>query len=178
VVVGIAGGEHPAPLQIVGILAAVVGVVLVSRESTPESERHAIARASIPLALMAALGFGSFVIGLRSSSRADVLWALVAARGAGTVAVTAAFVVARPAGIELRSGIGWLAALGTLDLIATGLYGLATRHGLLSLVAVAGSLYPLATVILARGLLGERVRRIQEVGIAAALAGIALIAAG
>jgi drug/metabolite transporter (DMT)-like permease len=178
VIVGIASGERPGPLQVAGILAAIVGVVLVSRESTPESDHRPIARASIALALMAALGFGSFVIGLRSSARADVLWALVAARGAGTAAVTAAFLVARPARTELRSGAGWLAALGTLDLIATALYGLATRHGLLSLVAVAGSLYPLATVTLARGLLGERVRRSQEIGIAAAVAGIALIAAG
>jgi hypothetical protein len=54
--------------------------------------------------------------------------------------------------------------------------GLATRRGLLSLVAVAGSLYPLATVALARGPLGEGVRRSQESRIAADVAGIALIA--
>jgi len=33
-------------------------------------------------------------------------------------------------------------------------------------------------VVLARVVLGERVRRIQEVGMVAALAGVALIAAG
>jgi drug/metabolite transporter (DMT)-like permease len=71
-----------------------------------------------------------------------------------------------------------LVAIGILDLCANGLYALATRHGLLSLVAVAASLYPLATVALARVVLGERVRRLQELGIAAALAGVAMIAAG
>jgi drug/metabolite transporter (DMT)-like permease len=65
-----------------------------------------------------------------------------------------------------------------LDVSATGLYALATRHGLLSVVSVASSLYPLATVVLARFVLGERVRRVQEVGIATALAGVVLIAAG
>ena len=55
---------------------------------------------------------------------------------------------------------------------------LATRHGLLSIVSVAASLYPLVTVLLARSLLGERVHRVQEAGILTALAGVALIAAG
>ena len=61
---------------------------------------------------------------------------------------------------------------------ANGLYALATRHGLLSVVAVGSSLYPLVTVLLARALLGERVRRSQEAGVLAALAGVVLIAAG
>ncbi len=70
------------------------------------------------------------------------------------------------------------AAIGLLDVSATGLYGLATRHGALSEIAVASALYPLATVVLARIVLSERVRRVQEVGIVAAIAGVALIAAG
>ena len=71
-----------------------------------------------------------------------------------------------------------LAAMGVLDVSANALYAFATRHGLLSVVAVAASLYPVATVVLARLLLGERVRPVQEVGIVAALTGVALIAAG
>jgi uncharacterized membrane protein len=65
VVVGIAGGDRPAILQLVGILAAVIGVVLVSREPDLGSERRKLARASVTLALVAALGFGSFAVGLR-----------------------------------------------------------------------------------------------------------------
>jgi drug/metabolite transporter (DMT)-like permease len=41
-----------------------------------------------------------------------------------------------------------------------------------------GSLYPIATVILARAILDERVRAVQAAGVVAALAGVALIAAG
>jgi drug/metabolite transporter (DMT)-like permease len=64
-----------------------------------------------------------------------------------------------------------------LDLAATGLYGIANRHGQLSIVAVAGSLYPVATVLLARSVLRERVARVQAIGVGLALAGVALIAA-
>jgi drug/metabolite transporter (DMT)-like permease len=178
VVVGIAGGEHPAAIQLVGILAATVGVVLASREPGAQSERGRAARTSIALALVAALGFGSFAVGLRSSARADVLWALLAARGCGTAALALTFVLRRPARGGASMQIVPLMAMGVLDLSANGLYALATRHGLLSVVAVAASLYPLVTVMLARSLLGERVRRSQELGIAAALAGVALMAAG
>lgn len=178
VAVGIAGGEHPATLQLAGILAAVVGVVLVSREPGSAPERRELARASITLALVAAVGFGSFAVGLRDSARYDVLWALVAARVPGVLALAVAFAIARPARPGAARLYLPLAVMGGLDLFANGLYALATRHGLLSIIAVAASLYPLATVILARVVLGERVRRSQEIGIAAAVAGIAMIAAG
>jgi drug/metabolite transporter (DMT)-like permease len=181
VIVGIADGERPAALQLVGIAAAIAGVVLVSREPDRDDAGRRVARTSVLLAVLAAIGFGALAVGLRSSARADVLWALVAARGAGWVAVATAFLawgVPRRHDVAFRSRLPVLAAMGTLDLGAEGLYALATRHGLLSVVAVAASLYPLATVILARSLLGERVRRIQELGIVAAVAGIALIAAG
>jgi drug/metabolite transporter (DMT)-like permease len=71
-----------------------------------------------------------------------------------------------------------LVAAGTLDVSATGLYGLSNTKGALSIVAVVGSLYPLTTVVLARVVLGERIRRVQRVGVAAAIAGVAMIAAG
>jgi drug/metabolite transporter (DMT)-like permease len=71
-----------------------------------------------------------------------------------------------------------LAAAGTLDCGATALYGVANTKGALSIVAVVGSLYPVMTLILARAVLGERIRPLQRAGVAAALAGVAMIAAG
>jgi drug/metabolite transporter (DMT)-like permease len=185
VIVGIAQGERPAALQLAGIAAAIVGVVLASREDDAalRHEGRAPSRMSILLALVAAAGFGTFFVGLRSSARADVIWALLAARLAGVVLLAAALVAAlaktqsRPE-LPAPRALAALAVVGLLDLSANGLYAVATRHGLLSVVAVASSLYPLGTVILARLLLGERVRRVQEVGILAALTGVVLIAAG
>jgi drug/metabolite transporter (DMT)-like permease len=177
VIVGIAGGDRPAALQLTGILAAAIGVVLASREAGSGPADAARTRASVLLALVAALGFGSFFVGLRVSARYDVLWALVASRGAGVAALALAATWRRP-GLPSPRGLVPLTLIGFLDLSANGLYALATRHGLLSVVSVAASLYPVATVVLARALLGERVRRIQELGIAASLAGVVMIAAG
>ena len=178
VIVGIADGEHPAPVQLIGILAAIAGVVLVSTEPDPHPETRRTARVSIALALVAAIGFGSLAVGLRSSARADVLWALVAARSTGVIVIVAAFAITRPTIAGVRSSLIVLGSMGMLDLLANALYALALTQGLLSVVAVGASLYPVATVMLARALLGERVRRSQEIGIAATVAGIAMIAAG
>ncbi len=179
VVVGIAEGERPAALQLVGIAAAVVGVVLASREQdeAPAGKRSP-ARTSVLLALVAAAGFGSFFVALRTSARASLVWALVTARGVDVVVLLVAAALVRPALVRDGRALGSLAAVGLLDLAANGLYAIATRHGLLSVVSVGASLYPLATVVLARVLLGERVRRVQELGIVAALTGVVLIAAG
>jgi drug/metabolite transporter (DMT)-like permease len=178
VIVGVAGGDRPGALQVAGILAAVVGVVLASRENDAGLEQRQVARASLSLALVAAVGFGSYFVGIRASARADVLWTLFVSRGGGVAVLTAAAVLGGGAGGFSREAILPLTLMGILDLSATGLYAIATRHGLLSVVAVAASLYPLATVVLARVVLGERVRRVQEFGIAAALAGVLMIAAG
>jgi drug/metabolite transporter (DMT)-like permease len=179
VVVGIAGGEHPAAIRLAGIAAAIAGVVLASREQPQGAQatpRHS--RASVLLALVAALGFGAMAVGLRSGARGDVLWALLASRVAGVGSIALLFAVLRPPKGQARMRPVPLLAMGVLDVSANGLYALATRHGLLSIVSVAASLYPLVTVLLARTLLGERVHRVQELGVLAALAGVVLIAAG
>jgi drug/metabolite transporter (DMT)-like permease len=70
-----------------------------------------------------------------------------------------------------------LAIVGVLDILANGFFALAATKGLVSVVAVLASLYPVVTVALARVVLKERLRAIQRVGAALALAGVALISA-
>jgi drug/metabolite transporter (DMT)-like permease len=193
VIVGIVGGDRPAAIQLAGIGAAVVGVVLASREKgAHELESAGSSGTSIVLALASAAGFGTFFLGLHASARADPFWATFAARACSVVALSVVAAVWRRgltggADATSRDGVGrsvgvrgWvaLAAVGTLDVGANALYALATRHGLLSVVSVLSSLYPLGTVGLARMLLGERVQRVQEIGVVAALTGVLLIAAG
>jgi drug/metabolite transporter (DMT)-like permease len=180
VVVGIAQGERPAAIQLVGIVAASVGVVLASREQSeePSPDGRGMTRTTLLLSLIAAAGFGSFFVGLRSAAHYDVLWALLASRGAGVAMLLVATLIVRPPRLGDRWRLLPLSVVAALDLGANGLYAVATRHGLLAEVAVGSSLYPLATVVLARIVLGERVHRIQELGIVAAIVGVAMIAAG
>ena len=177
VAVGVATGDRPSALVGVGIAAAIVGVVLASREDAPAgSPRAAVARRSVLLALVAALGFGAFFVGMDASADDGVLWALLSARIASTAAVVVAVAVARPDLPGDPRTLGVLAAVGLCDLGANACFALATTEGLLSVTGVVGSLYPLVTVVLARLVLGERVRRVQELGVAAALVGVVLIA--
>jgi drug/metabolite transporter (DMT)-like permease len=179
VIVGIATGDRPSAVQVLGIVAAVGGVVLASRELDEDRPATAApARASVALALMAALGFGAFFIGMKAGADASVPGALLAARAASVTAVLVVVVALRVPLPTAPRRVGVLALVGLLDAGANGLYAAAATEGLLSVVAVLGALYPVSTVLLARAVLGERIRRIQEIGIVAALAGVALIAAG
>ena len=71
-----------------------------------------------------------------------------------------------------------LASIGILDTGGNVFFAAASAKGLVSVVSILASLYPVVTVLLARAVLHERVHRSQELGIVLALAGIVLISAG
>ncbi len=177
VVVGLARGESPSTLQIAGLVVAMAGIALAAREA---EHPHAVSvpRRSLVLAALAGLGFGTFFVGIDSAAGHDAAWATVAARAGGVALIAVA-------AVALRGRIGIpapelpaLLSIGALDILANNLFAFATREGLLSLVAVAGSLYPVSTVVLARVVLGERLAPVQKAGVALALAGVVLIAGG
>lgn len=178
VLVGLATGDRPGAVVMTGIVIAVVGVVIASREESPDHPAAAVARRSVLLALVAALGFGTFFVGMDASADADVFWALLAARSASVAMLGVAVLAARPALPRGPAAIGLIALIGLGDVAANGCFAAASTHGLISVVSVLASLYPVVTVLLARAFLGERVRRDQEAGIVAALVGVALIASG
>jgi drug/metabolite transporter (DMT)-like permease len=183
VLVGLAEGERPGVLQVAGMVAALAGVILASRESEPAedlgADRRQAGRAAVGLALVAAAGFGTFFVGVdRASATAEVPWVIVISRSCSLVLVLIAALVARPQLPRDPVSFGALAMVGVLDLGANGLFAIATTKGLLSVVAVLGSLYPVVTVVLARVVLAERVSRLQEVGVGLTLAGVVAISAG
>ena len=178
VLVGLAEGERPGGLQIAGMVAALAGVILASREPVEEGCPPAN-RAAIGLALVAAAGFGTFFVGIdRASATAEVPWVIVVQRCCSVSLLVIATLVVRPSLPRDGASLLVLAMVGLLDLGANGLYALATTHGLLSVVSVLGSLYPAVTVVLARFVLAERIARVQEVGVVLALAGVIAISAG
>jgi len=178
VLVGVASGERPGAVQVAGILLAMVGIVLAAREPGGAAPGHAV-RASLGLALLAALGFGSFFVLLdRATEGAGAPWALLLVR-VGEVALLVALAAAIRPRMPAGARDAWpLLVIGTLDFLATALFALATEQGLLSVVAVVGSLYPVVTVVLARAVLAERVSRGQELGVVITLAGVVAISAG
>jgi drug/metabolite transporter (DMT)-like permease len=92
-----------------------------------------------------------------------------------TVFLVVALVARSVGGVTTRD-LPLLLLIGCGDLVANGLYAFASSNGLVSLASVLGSLYPAMTVVLARFVLHERLRPVQQVGIAACLVGSALIA--
>jgi drug/metabolite transporter (DMT)-like permease len=177
VVVGVATGDRLSTVVSAGLAVTVVGVLLASREQHEDAAVAAAGRASIALALLAAVGFGSYFVLADVAADESVLWLLALARLV-VVPVLAAVTLARGAPRPQAGDVLLLVLAGTLDVAATGLYGLATREGALSIVAVVGSLYPVATVLLARAMLHERIRPVQVAGVLASFAGVALIVAG
>jgi len=177
VAVGLSTGDRPSAIQGVGLVLAMVGVVLASREGG-EGAGGARLAAGTGLALVAALGFGVFFVGLDAASDGDVLWALLAARSFDVILLCALAVTlgrgARMSARDLRDVV----AVGLLDVLANALFALASTRGLVSLVAVLASLYPVVTIFLARLVLKERIRGSQGAGVALALVGVAAIASG
>lgn len=179
VLFGLATGDRPGGAAITGIGLGLIAVVVITR--SPEHGTAAQAtdpRRALWCAIGSGVGFGLFFILLQRSPADSGLWPLMGTRISALVLlgilVAAQRVSLRPA---LAAG-WWAAALGAGIALADLLFLLATRGGMLSLVAVVTSLYPAVTVTLASLFLHEKITRIQLAGLVAAGASVALIAAG
>jgi drug/metabolite transporter (DMT)-like permease len=180
VLVGLATGDDPTAIASIGLVAAITGVVLASKEDDEGAADRQTQRRSIVLALAAGVGFGTYFVLAGISSDGDVGWALLLSRIAAFpfIASFALLALRRGGRAPVRREYVVLAGIGLLDLGANALYNYSSTIGDLSTVAVASSLYPVVTVLLAAALLGERVRGIQRVGVVIALCGVVMIAAG
>lgn len=174
---GLVSGDRPSAVALAGVAAALVAVVLVSTADAVEDSTTT--RSDILLALLSGAAFGMVFVLLAQADESSGMWPVLGARVASVSLVTlyVVTIVRQP----LRPAPGTaptIAGAGLLDAGANALYLLASREGLLSLVSVLASLYPAATIVLARLVLHERMNRIQLLGVALALAGVVLIAAG
>jgi drug/metabolite transporter (DMT)-like permease len=192
--VAISGGERPGATVIAGGLVCLVAIVLVSAQPAdhagPEpgqepagparSARNRLAASGRLRALgygaAAGAGFGLFFIFLKNAGQSGVLWPVAISRSAGTVV---AFGIALATRTRLRFGRGGITGValisGAIDAAANVCYVLATRAGLFGLAVVITSLYPGITVLLARVLLGERMRWLQRAGLLIAAVGVVLV---
>lgn len=174
---GLIRGDRPSSVQLVGIALAVAGIVLAARSSDEGSERRATT--GVGLALLAALALGILVVLLDEAGRTDPLWGVLMVRVGALSLLGLAALASRPSFAMTVSQGGGLLAAGVLDNGSNLAFALsAEAGGLLALTSVLGSLYPVATVVLARIVLHERLARHQALGVTAALGGVTLIAAG
>ncbi len=176
---GLATGERPSGLQALGVVLALAGVVLAAREPDAPAARAGPPRravAGVGLALVAALGFGGFFVGIdAASARGGELWAILVQRTTSLALVAGAALAVRPDLRRARPEAGALVAIGVADLAANALFALASTRGLVSVVGILGSLYPVVTILLARSVLRERLAAPQWAGVGTALAGVGLI---
>jgi drug/metabolite transporter (DMT)-like permease len=171
-----ARGLAPTALQSLGIVLVLAGIVALSRE--PSGVGTTSIAAGAGLAVVAALGFGGFVVGLDAGSDESAPWAVVAARSASVaIALAAAALMSTSLRAPARL-LPVLVGVGAFDTGANVCVAFATTKGAAGIVAVLSALYPIVTVVLARLVLDERLSVARRAGGVTALAGAALIAAG
>ena len=200
VIYGLAQGERPAGIRIIGMALIVSGVLLASYAPDRQVAEPVIVAApdiagvagaaqrsaragtanmpSLLLAVASALATGITLICVSKAAETSPYWGLAVMRGTAFVGILLYIAVARRGvGAPARKLPGLL-VIGLLDTLATGLFAVASTYGYLSVVAVIASLFPLGTIALARLALGERILSHQYLGVAVALTGVAFVALG
>ena len=170
-------GERPSGLALAGVALGLIAVALVSTAPgrEPAARRNV---AGLPEALGAGLAFGLFFICLDKAPDSAGIWPLIGARASSILLVGVVALAARVDLVTARGHMPTIALAGLLDVGANIFYLLATQRGLLSLTAVLTSMYPGATVLLARVILKERLARVQLGGLAVAGVAVVLIGLG
>jgi drug/metabolite transporter (DMT)-like permease len=173
---GVVIGERPSALAWTGIALALPSVGLVS--IVPSDDARGSAARSLLLGTVAGVGFGLFGTLISRTTDAAGVWPLVAARAASILLMTAVALIA-VRGVRVRgSAARYSLVTGVLDMAANMLFLAAARRGPLALAAIVTSMAPAWTIGLARFALGERVGRVQFVGLGLAAVALALIGLG
>jgi drug/metabolite transporter (DMT)-like permease len=179
--VALAEGERPGARVYAGAVLCLLAVVLVSSGAGTRlaagASQHVPGRA-IASGVASGASFGLFFLFLRNAGQSGAFWPVVASRIAGAAVILVAAAAVRPGPVSRSaSSRVFLTALGSglADASANICYVIATREGLFGLAVVLTSLYPGVTVLLARILLGERLRRVQRAGLALAALGVLLV---
>ena len=166
-------GDKLSTITSIGVVLALVGVFCASG---PELSQG-LPLKPLLLAIGAALGFGTALTSMSIGSQSSALMTMVSMRGATFFVTIAIALKLRTLGGFTKKEYPSLIFIGIADFLANVLLGVACTKGLVSIAMVLGSLFPIATALLAFKFLRERLQKVQYVGIALAVAGVALISA-
>jgi drug/metabolite transporter (DMT)-like permease len=172
---GLATGDRPSPVQVAGVVCAVIGVALASQEHQEGSRRVA---SGVGLALLAAIGFGCYFPPMHAAGKVDFWWATLVFRTTTLLLVASAVAVSRPALRMRRRDLVVCMLVGIGDTLGNILFAASSRSGLVSLTSVLASLFPIVTIVLAALILRERVAPAQRLGVVLTLTGVLLISGG
>jgi drug/metabolite transporter (DMT)-like permease len=180
VAVALAEGERPGAGVYAGALLCLVAIVLASSAGDASATRRpGRPGRAIAYGMASGIAFGLFFLLIRNAGQSGEVWPVAFARIGELAAVLAAAAVLRrgllPRGTDGRLLLA-AAFAGVIDVVANICYVAATRTGMFGLAVVMASLYPGVTVLLARVVLGERLRWVQRIGLGLAAIGILLIA--
>ena len=166
-------GDVLSTITLVGVAIALVGVFCASG---PELSQG-LPLKPILLALGAAAGFGLALTFIAIGSQSSALLTMVAMRGATFFVTISLAIKYRTTGKFSKKNMPILIFIGAADFLANLLLGIACTKGLVSVAMVFGSLYPIATAVLAYKFLQERLLKVQYLGIALAVMGVSIISA-
>jgi drug/metabolite transporter (DMT)-like permease len=175
-VVGLAQGATPSPVQLAGLFLATAATIGVSASGRVREERPA--RLPLVLAFVSGLGFGFVTVGIGEGSHSSVLMTLLVMRATSSTVLLLVWLALRERPALAKRDVCALWLVGLMDAGANAVYGSAVRLGVFAIIVVLGSLYPAATVLLARQVHKERLSRLQLVGVLALLVAVPMIAAG
>jgi drug/metabolite transporter (DMT)-like permease len=175
VLIGVWAGERPSAVVWLGMVAALPGIWLVSRE---ESDRPTEGGSGLLDGLLAGLGFGILFAALGQVPDGAGYWPLAVMEVASVLTVVVACLALRGAPLPHAREQWWGLVSGLLAAVAGVSFLVATHHGLLSVSAVLVSLYPAFTVLLAALVLRERIHGVQAAGLGLCGVAVVLVAAG
>lgn len=166
-------GDVLSAITLLGVVIALIGVFCASG---PELSQGLPIKPLL-LALGAAAGFGLALTFIAIGSQSSALLTMVSMRSATFFVTISLAIKFKTTGNFDKKAMPLLFFIGAADFIANLLLGIATTKGLVSVAMVFGSLYPIATAVLAYKFLHERLHKVQYVGIALAVAGVSIISA-
>jgi uncharacterized membrane protein len=166
-------GDQLSTIVSIGVAAALIGGFLASGPEVSQG----LPLKPVLLALSAAIFFGLALVFMAIGSQSSALMTMTMMRTTTLIIGIAIFLKYRHIGGLGKPELPILIFIGVADFAANLLLGVATTKGLVSLAMVMGSLYPIATALLAYKFLHERLHKVQYVGIVFAVIGVALISA-
>ena len=166
-------GDVLSTITLVGVVIALIGVFCASG---PELSQGLPIK-PVFLALGAAAGFGLALTFIAIGSQSSALLTMVTMRAATFFVTISLAIKFKTTGNFDKKAMPLLFFIGAADFLANLFLGIACTKGLVSVAMVFGSLYPIATAVLAYKFLQERLHRVQYVGIVLAVAGVSIISA-